>query len=305
MLSVIIPVYKTESTLDRCVESVLQQQVDLEVLLIDDGSPDRCPAMCDSWEQKDPRVRVIHRPNGGLSAARNTGIGTAHGEWVTFVDSDDYLSPETYAPLMAQLSEHPDYDIIEYGLIRFEGSSMEEELVFADEVYTDMTDYWLRGRAYDHSYAWNKVYARWLFDHVRFPEGKVFEDVRTLPALLRKAKKVATVTMGCYHYCLNKHGITRTAGPNETGLLFHAHLDVLNHLLRVGGPRLDADLELSRYYIAVMNTEITYMLLSNDRSEMPPYRFRIPADLPMRTRWKMAFIRFFGVNALVRILRLL
>ena len=92
-LSVIIPVYRVEATLDRCVESVLRQHVDdMEVILVDDGSPDNCPEMCDKWAVKDRRVHVIHKQNGGLSDARNAGIDVACGEYITFVDSDDWIS---------------------------------------------------------------------------------------------------------------------------------------------------------------------------------------------------------------------
>ena len=94
-VTVIIPVYKVERYLDACVESVVRQSyADLEILLVDDGSPDRCPALCDAWAEKDPRIKVIHRENGGLSAARNSGIDAAKGEFLLFVDSDDLLEPD-------------------------------------------------------------------------------------------------------------------------------------------------------------------------------------------------------------------
>ena len=94
-VTVIIPVYKVERYLDACVESVVRQSyADLEILLVDDGSPDRCPALCDAWAEKDPRIKVIHRENGGLSAARNSGIDAAMGEFLLFVDSDDLLEPD-------------------------------------------------------------------------------------------------------------------------------------------------------------------------------------------------------------------
>ncbi len=111
-LSIIIPVYRVEATLDRCIESVLHQDIDdFEVILIDDGSPDNCPKMCDEWALRDAHIRVIHQPNGGLSAARNAGIDAAQGEYITFVDSDDYISPDTYAPLLEDIGTA---DIIEY-----------------------------------------------------------------------------------------------------------------------------------------------------------------------------------------------
>ena len=98
-VTVIIPVYKVERYLDACVESVVRQSyADLEILLVDDGSPDRCPALCDAWAEKDPRIKVIHRENGGLSAARNSGIDAAKGEFLLFVDSDDFIRTRRRPP---------------------------------------------------------------------------------------------------------------------------------------------------------------------------------------------------------------
>ena len=157
-LSVIIPVYRVEATLDRCVGSVLRQHVDeLEVILVDDGSPDRCPQLCDQWQQKDPRILVIHKENGGLSDARNAGLDIATGNCITFVDSDDFLDDETYGPLLDMMA---DTDILEY--------SIDNKLTLADRSYDDINAYWLESRAYTHTYACNKLFRRELFDGIRF-----------------------------------------------------------------------------------------------------------------------------------------
>ena len=106
-ISVVVPVYKVEPYLDRCVESILAQTVtDLEIILVDDGSPDSCPAMCDAWAAREPRIRVIHKPNGGLSSARNAGVDAARGAYIGFVDSDDYILPDMYRRLLAAIREH-------------------------------------------------------------------------------------------------------------------------------------------------------------------------------------------------------
>ena len=106
MISIIVPVYKVEAYLDECVQSILRQTyTDLEVILVDDGSPDRSGAMCDAWAERDSRVRVIHKANGGVCSARNAGLDAARGEYVAFVDSDDWLEPEMYAAMMAKVQE--------------------------------------------------------------------------------------------------------------------------------------------------------------------------------------------------------
>ena len=213
-LSVIIPVYRVEATLDRCVESVLNQHVDsMEVILIDDGSPDHCPEMCDSWSKKDGRIRVIHKDNGGLSDARNAGLDIVQGDVVTFVDSDDWVEAGTYPALLEMLG---DADLLEYPVA--------DRLTLCDKSYTDINEYWLQGKAYSHAYAWNKIYKRALFKEVRFPKGKVFEDVYTLPLLLKHCTRIVTTSHGCYHYCSNAQGITATAGGTELAMLLDAHL---------------------------------------------------------------------------------
>jgi glycosyltransferase involved in cell wall biosynthesis len=111
-LSIIIPVYRVEDTLNRCVESVLNQNLDdFEVILVDDGSPDKCPQMCDDWAKKDAHIQVIHKPNGGLSDARNAGIDIAQGDYLTFVDSDDYVEPE-YVETLVNLRNEFDAEMV-------------------------------------------------------------------------------------------------------------------------------------------------------------------------------------------------
>ena len=105
LISVIVPVYKVEAYLDRCVQSIVDQTYrNLEIILVDDGSPDNCGAMCDAWVEKDSRVRVIHKENGGLSDARNVGMAAASGEYLGFIDSDDYIAPEMYQVLWERIA---------------------------------------------------------------------------------------------------------------------------------------------------------------------------------------------------------
>ena len=185
-LSVVIPVFRVEHTLQRCVESVLQQDLsDMEVILVDDGSLDHCPKLCDEWAEKDTRIKVIHQENKGLSGARNAGIDIAQGDYLTFVDSDDYLALNTYQPLLALLAQHPEYDILEYPIAG--------RLPLKQKTYGDMKAYWLEGEAYRHTYA-------------------------------RIATTIATTDVGCYHYCYNPNGITAQADGNALAQLLEAHL---------------------------------------------------------------------------------
>ena len=114
----IVPVYKVEKYLDRCVESIVNQTYrDFELILVDDGSPDNCPAMCDEWAQKDERIRVVHKKNGGLSSARNAGMDVMQGEYVCFVDSDDWIELDTLEVLMDLLKRYPQAQIAACGAV--------------------------------------------------------------------------------------------------------------------------------------------------------------------------------------------
>lgn len=226
-LTIVVPVYRVEDQLDRCLTSIVGQRfTDFELILVDDGSPDRCPQMCDAWAERDERISVIHRRNGGLSAARNTGIEAARGEFITFVDSDDFIAADTYDGVMPIAEQH---DITEYPLCWHYGSPGQQRRSFGTRVYSDMQDYWLTAKAYEHAYAWNKVFRRNLFVRTRFPEGRVFEDVAILPLLLRQARSVATIETGCYYYCCNADGITARATGRELTMLLESHLQVMDH----------------------------------------------------------------------------
>ena len=173
--------------------------------------------------------------------ARNTGLSKAQGDYILFVDSDDYLAANTYAEAM-KLADTA--DIVEFPLWRFYGSEKQRLISFGNAVYSQMQDYWLNAYAYEHCYAWNKVYRRSLFNNVRFPKGQVFEDVATLPLLLTNVKCLKTTNKGLYYYCANDNGITATATGRELQMLLDSHLQVL--------PRWQDD----RYYMHVLNIQL-------------------------------------------------
>ena len=224
LLTVIIPVYKTEQTLERCIESVLGQQVQggMEVILVDDGSPDNSPALCDTWAERDNRVRVIHQQNRGLGAARNAGLDVATGEYVTFVDSDDYLAPDTYPELLQRLGEQPDVDILEYE-IQMVGSNMANRK-FSDGKWQDARQYWLQTRAWWHSYACNKIFRRSLFDEVRYADNRFCEDLLILVQLLERKPVVATANLGAYVYVWNDNGLSANATAKKTHELLETQI---------------------------------------------------------------------------------
>ncbi|WP_300364490.1 glycosyltransferase family 2 protein [uncultured Subdoligranulum sp.] len=207
-ISVIIPVYKVEPYLDACVSSVVGQTFsDLEILLVDDGSPDRCPELCDAWAQKDPRVRVIHQENGGLSAARNTGIEAATGEFLAFVDSDDMLEPDALRRAW-EAQQACQADLVIFNLVYVDEhnhplpapdfSGFRDEVLTADEVWQRY--FVLAEQKIYYVVAWNKLYRRELFKTLRYAPGKRYEDQFLLPGLLAQCKTVACLRYVGYRY---------------------------------------------------------------------------------------------------------
>lgn len=266
-LSVIIPVFQVEESLERCVNSVLTQGFnDMEVILIDDGSTDRSPAICDELAAKHRQLRVVHQANKGLSAARNTGIALSQGSYITFVDSDDTIGKNTLRPLMEEMEQHPEYDILEYPVCLFYQSDRQRVLTFSKKTYRCMTTYWLEEKVYEHTYAWNKIYRRDLFHDVRFPEGRVFEDAYTLPQLLANSRVAATTPEGMYYYHWNPQGITATAKGEELAQLLESHVMMLNRLSNNEGytPKM-----LKSYYEKILNIQIDVCEMTGNTPILP------------------------------------
>ena len=283
-LSIIIPVFNVERTLQRCIESVQRQSFqNFEMILVDDGTKDRSGKIADEMAADDNRITVIHQSNQGLSEARNTGINKARGEYITFIDSDDFIGENTYEDLFNIIKEHPEYDILEYSVIERYGSNKQNHLSLKDTCYYDMKDYWLQARAYRHTYAWNKIYKRELFSNVRFPKGKTFEDVHTLPLLLDNAKIVATTSTGTYFYCYNQQGITKNAKGADLTNLLEAHSDYIRRTKNV-----DKD-----YYAHVLNIQIDVYEATHGLPTLPV--------LPYWGTLKLSFLHLIGLKRLCKL----
>lgn len=292
LLSIIIPIYNVERTLDRCVESVLRQNIQpMEIILVDDGSPDACPQLCDVWAEKDSRIHVVHKENGGLSDARNAGIAEAKGDLITFVDSDDFLSDDSYRQVLKEMT--PDVDIIEFPVYRFYGSPHQSLLSFEEKTYSNRKDYWFNCKAYTHTYAWNKIYRRHLFETTRFPKGKVFEDAATLPGLLKQARKVKTTNKGLYFYCANEKGITAKATGSDLQVLLQVHLDHWNVT------------ENDEYYLHVLNIQLDVCRLLGTQPILPYHKIKSFSHYTWRMKMKALAVNWIGLHHLCSIYRML
>ena len=202
LLSIIVPVYKVENYLQKCIDSILAQTfTDFELILVDDGSPDDCPALCDAAAEKDARVRMIYQKNGGLSAARNAGLDAARGAWIGFVDSDDYIAPEMYEVLyQAVQSTGADLALCDYAEVDEAGTPCPQMYVSLSGVELTGQELLKKASGLMVQLAWNKLYRRAVFAQLRYPEGKLNEDLFLIPEVCLQIQKAVVVPKALYYY---------------------------------------------------------------------------------------------------------
>lgn len=212
LISIIVPVYKVEQFLHRCVESIQKQTYqNLEIILVDDGSPDNCPQICDQFAKVDHRIKVIHKINGGLSDARNAGIAVATGEYYCFVDSDDYIQPTMIENMLKVIKDKEIKLVIaniktitEDGIRVVDkanspihkGTYTAQELL--PKLYQELGWYYI--------VVWNKLYHRSLFEQIKFPIGKIHEDEYIIAQIMWEAQKIACISSEEYIYIYQRKG---------------------------------------------------------------------------------------------------
>ena len=235
LISVIVPIYGVEKYLEQCLDSILNQTYrHLEIILIDDGSPDRCGEICDRYASLDSRIKVIHQTNQGLSAARNAGMDIAIGEYISFIDSDDYIVPQYYEKMLEGFKQYPDAPIIAC-------------LVYQDKdgQITRLSPNWHTTQPVFHSSltfceecllgkmtvaVWNKFFRAELLKDIRFRVGRIFEDSLFMhdlsPILKQYPGDVVVIPHYLYYYRIRQGSICHGEEPNIIGSL-HSYLDII------------------------------------------------------------------------------
>ena len=223
-LSIIVPIYGVEQYLRKCVDSLLAQDIpssEYEIILVDDGSPDTCPQICDDYAAAHDNIRVVHRENGGLSAARNSGLEVAQGEYVMFVDSDDYIEPNVLKGLLAQ-GERDNLDVLRYRLQyvnpQYKVYNPYKKDPFKGNDYSEVpTDgvSFLNSRMSTACYAWTFVIKRELLEGCLFTPGIYFEDTDWTPRMLSRAKRVASTETVVYNYLIREGSITNAVNKRK------------------------------------------------------------------------------------------
>lgn len=212
LISVIVPVYKVEEWLDECVESIVNQSYkNLEIILVDDGSPDNCPQLCDKWAKKDERIKVIHKENGGLSSARNAALDIMTGDYISFIDSDDYIHKDMYQIMLEDLKRTKS-DIVKCGRYIDNQKTLTKKIVVdstKEYKHEQILDCFFYHKDDFCSGVWDKLYKASLFENIRFPDGLNSEDYYIYAVVYNRAKKLYYNNSFLYYYRIREDSICR------------------------------------------------------------------------------------------------
>ena len=242
LISVIVPVYKVEKYVERCIRSIIgQSMTDFELLLIDDGTPDKAGIICEEWAKRDRRIKVFHKDNGGLSDARNYGIDRATGDYLTFVDSDDYVDTDYLAYLYGLIQDVPNCAVsaCNHYIVRGKKRTKNIKMKNASVVYTkeDVLAEGLWHGKYDVS-AWAKLYRKDVFETLRYPKGHLYEDTYVFGEI---AEKVSTFVFGnrCLYYYIQHKGSIVNSGFSGKQLEYIESVNKLVCHARLISPELE------------------------------------------------------------------
>lgn len=238
LISVIVPVYKVEAYLDKCIQSIVDQTYrNLEIILVDDGSPDRCPEICDEWALKDDRIWVIHQENKGLSGARNTGLDCYTGDYLMFVDSDDYIHFDAVRILYEKLAAD-DSDMAvgnavcvdESGkCLRWLYTMVEDSVKNQHDIISE-----LASKKAIPCVAWGKLYCRKVFEELRFAVAKYAEDVWIQIDVIKKCTRISSVSKILYYYVQRPTSLVHTLTDDKILDSVGAEIHMANELINMG-----------------------------------------------------------------------
>lgn len=302
LISIIVPCYKVEKYLPKCIDSIIKQTyTNLEIFLVNDGSPDNCGKICDEYAQKDYRIKVIHKTNGGLSDARNVAIDKMTGEYVVFVDSDDYIAP-THIEGLYDMIQHYQAEISVNTFKPFYDGAIPipKPKSSKDYVYTGLeaTEKMFYQEMFDNS-AWGKMYKSSLFDNIRYPKGLLYEDLPTTYKLMLKASKVAYNNNETYYYLLRSDSIE---GSKFTPEKLNSALKLMELMEQ---DKVSFRPIIKSYYCRIVSF-IFHMILQMPKhyehkdsfyNRLKEYRRTVLCDKNARTKTRIACLcSYFGIN---------
>ncbi len=287
-ISIIVPVYKVEPYIRQCVNSILAQTfTDFELILVDDGSPDNCGAICDEYAEKDSRIHVIHQENGGASSARNAGIDwtfvNSDSKWIAFVDSDDWVHPN-YLAFLYRAAQENNVKVSVCGFQRVKEKNAEIQLTDYQSTICPYEDFIF------NVYLWNKLYAKELLSELRFPLGKSYEDEYVTYKLVSQHPKLALVKCDLYYYFYNSEGISKQPLSLKRMDIVEALAERLEFFRERGNQHVLPS--CLQYYLWVIY-DFGERLQSAER--IPPEE-RVRCEKELKHMMRRAMIRFFPIS---------
>ena len=289
LISIIIPVHNVDAYIEQCVRSVCAQTLsNLEIILVDDGSTDESATLCRQFAEQDSRIVFIGQPNRGCSAARNVALDRAHGEWIGFVDSDDWIEPQMYERLYRQATTE-DADIAGCSYFRENGEKRTARFQSGEQTICtgkEAVKLLIRDRRLQN-YMWNKLYRKSLFDTVRFPEGLLYEDVAVSHRLFYQARRVVLMDEPLYHYRIMRKGsITQDSRINaEKEYQYFLHLSeqmefVMSHSLWEKAPYFlhKRGVRLISHLLLLPDTPRNQQIISEISSKLRAFPFHYTVE---------------------------
>lgn len=268
-LSIVVPVYNVESFLETCINSIIGQITEQdEIILVEDCSTDSSSKLCEELASKHKQILLVrHDHNKGLSEARNSGIKVAKGQYITFVDSDDYIEPGTYTENLKIIEQNSQIDILEYPVSVHHLSDKCYNYIPGNnqlETYKE----WLMRKGYRHSYAWNKIFRRTLWEGTEFPAGKHVEDLYTIPYIAEKAHNIFASNKGIYYYCKRESSICKRADLP----FYYDHLKASATLFQhVKEKNILSKRHIDILYCEVSDTQVVFKQNGGEELILPPH----------------------------------
>ena len=248
LISIVVPVYNVEKYIKKCIDSIINQTYqNLEIILVDDGSPDKCGEICEEYSKKDNRIKVIHKENGGVSDARNAGLEKATGEYIAFIDSDDYID-KNYISTLYNMCITNKAEIAQCSFKRVTDNQIANEKDVENKIVNmsgiEAIKNIFKENYIEYTVAWNKLYKKSLFDNIKYPKGKLHEDEATTYKLFYEAKIVSVTNEKLYYYYIRQNSITNT----KFSLRRLDYIEELEEQLKFFNDRNEEDIYLEVYY---------------------------------------------------------
>ena len=266
-ISVVVPIYKVEKYLKRCIDSILNQSYkDFQLILVDDGSPDNCGQICDEYAMIDERIHVIHRENGGLSAARNSGIdwvfNNSFTEWITFIDSDDWVYEDCLKLLLEANLCNNTYISVCNSTFAYNDNTQPKSITGFR--ITSPETFWVENQG-NAVVAWGKLYKTELFRDIRYPEGKIHEDEFTTHKLLFAQKAISVTNDGLYFYYQSPNSITRSKWNEKKLFAFEAYGEQIVFFRKYGYQ--NAYKESKKLFVFSIKNHLNQIKQSDDKNK--------------------------------------